>query len=173
MYFLTKDVNNDKFASSKAESYKKFKNTKWVFHGVTKHKFRYDNNSNKTKTIYLVDVTNATQLLSSKHYILPKKLLNTHGYSPDYMQLLTFGTNLKFKSAGVGLSFKQRLLVKQKNLCTHCGEPLILFDSFYGDSVHIHYIKPIYKGGSSNSITNMILLHSWCHYDIDHKNESA
>ena len=170
-YFLTKDLDNDKSTSPKAESYKKFKNTKWVFHGVTKHKSRY--NSDKTKTIYLVDVTNIAQLLSSKHYILPKNLLNIHGYSPDYMRLITFSINLKFKSAGVGLSFKQRLLVKQNNLCPHCGEPFILSDSFYGDAVHIHHIKPIYKGGSSNSTTNMVLLHSWCHYDIDHKNESA
>ena len=89
------------------------------------------------------------------------------------MHLLTFSTNLKFKSAGVGLSFKQHLLAKQNNLCTHCGKPFILSDNYYGDAVHIHYIKPIYKGGSSNSINNMELLHSWCHYDIDHKNESA
>ena len=164
-------MDNDKSTSPKTESYKRFKNTKWVFHGVTKHKSRY--NSDKTKTIYLVDVTNITQLLSSKHYILPKNLLNIHGYSPDYMRLITFSTNLKFKSAGVGLSFKQRLLAKQNNLCTHCGEPFILYDSFYSDAAYIHYIKPIYKGGSSNSITNMVLLHSWCHYDIDHKNESV
>lgn len=170
-YFLTKDLDNDESTSPKAESYKKFKNTIWVFRGVTKHKSRY--NSDKTKTIYLVDVTNITQLLSSKHYILPKNLLNIHGYSPDYMRLITFSTDLKFKSAGVDSSFKQRLLNKQNNLCTHCGEPFTLSDSFYGDAVHIHHIKPTYKGGSSNSITNMVLLHSWCHYDIDHRNESA
>ena len=89
------------------------------------------------------------------------------------MKLLTFSTNLKFKSAGVDLSFKQRLLAKQNNLCFHCGEPLITSNGFYGDAIHIHHIKPIYKGGSSNNIGNMVALHSWCHYDIDHKNESA
>jgi RNA-directed DNA polymerase len=170
-YFLTKDLTNDKSTSSKAESYKKFKNTKWVFHGSVKNKSRYNINNNKT--VYLVDVTNITQLLSSKHYILPKKLLNIHGYHSDYMCLLTFSTNLKFKSAGVDSSFKQRLLAKQNNLCVHCEEPLITSDSLYNDAIHIHHIKPIYKGGSRNSITNMVIVHSWCHYDIDHKNESA
>lgn len=164
-------MDNDKPTSSKAMNYKKFKNTKWVYHGIVKNKSRY--NTDKDKTIYLVDVTNITQVLSSKHYILPKKLLNIHGYHPNYMDLVTFSTNLKFKSAGVGLSFKQRLLAKQNNLCTHCGEPLILSGSLYGDAIHIHHIKPIYKGGSRNSITNMVLLHSWCHYNIDHKNEST
>ncbi len=170
-YFLTIDLTNDKSESSKAESYKKFKNTKWVFHGSVKNKSRYNINNNKT--VYLVDVTNITQLLSSKHYVLPKNLLNIHGYHLNYMRLLTFSTNLKFKSAGLDSSFKQRLLAKQNNLCVHCEEPLITSDSSYGDAIHIHHIEPIYKGGSSNSITNMVVLHSWCHYDIDHKNESA
>jgi len=169
--FLTIDLTNDKSESSKAESYKKFKNTKWVFHGSVKNKSRYNINNNKT--VYLVDVTNITQLLSSKHYVLPKNLLNIHGYHLNYMRLLTFSTNLKFKSAGLDSSFKQRLLAKQNNLCVHCEEPLITSDSSYGDAIHIHHIEPIYKGGSSNSITNMVVLHSWCHYDIDHKNESA
>jgi hypothetical protein len=89
------------------------------------------------------------------------------------MDLVTFSTNLRLKSAGVGLFFKQRLLAKQNNLCIHCGEPFTLSNSLYGDAVYIHHVKPIYKGGSSNSITNMVLLHPWCHYDIDHQNESA
>ena len=170
-YFLTKNLTNKESKSIKKEEYIKFKNTKWVFHGIVQSKSRY--NIYKDKTIYLVDVTNISKLLSSKHYIMPKNLLTVHGYHPDYMKLLTFSTNLKFKSAGVDLSFKQRLLAKQNNLCFHCGEPLITSNGFYGDAIHIHHIKPIYKGGSSNNIGNMVALHSWCHYDIDHKNESA
>ena len=164
-------MKNDQSTFSKKVNCKKFKNTKWVFHGIVKSKSRY--NPGNDKTIYLVDVINITKLLSSKHYILPKSLVNIHGYHPDYMRLLTFSTNLKFKSAGVDSSFKQRLLVKQKNLCAHCGEPLITSDSLYGDAIHIHHIDPIYKGGSSNSISNMKVLHSWCHREINHKNESA
>jgi 5-methylcytosine-specific restriction endonuclease McrA len=90
------------------------------------------------------------------------------------MKLVTFNTNLNFKSAGLDSSLKQRLLAKQDNLCTHCEESLLLFDGFYGDHMlHIHHLKPIFKGGSRDKISNMVLLHSWCHYDIDHKNESA
>ena len=169
-YFLTKDATSE--LSFKQKDYVKFKNTKWVFHGITKNKSRYK--INKQKTIYLVDVSNISQLLSSKHFILPKSLLSIHGYHFNYMKLVTFNTNLNFKSAGLDSSLKQRLLAKQDNLCTHCEESLLLFDGFYGDHMlHIHHLKPIFKGGSRDKISNMVLLHSWCHYDIDHKNESA
>lgn len=169
-YFLTKDLDTN--SPSKTENYTKIKNVKWVFHGTINSKSRY--NIDKHKTIYLVDVVNISQLLSSKHFMLPKKLLDVHGYHPDYMKLVTFNTNLNFKSIGINSSFKQRLLAKQNNLCTHCEESLLSLDGIYEDTtMHIHHIKPIFKGGSRNNISNMVLLHSWCHYDIDHKNESA
>ena len=139
-------MTNKKSKSIKKEEYIKFKNTKWVFHGIAQSKSWY--NTHKDKTIYLVDVTNISKLLSSKHYIMPKKLLTIHGYHPDYMKLLTLSTNLKFKSAGTDLSFKQRLLAKQNNLCFHCGELLITSDGFYCDAIYIHHIKPRYKSAS-------------------------
>jgi len=94
---LQKDNTSE--TSSKVKNYLKFKNTKWVFHGKVKSKSQY--RTNKFKTIYLVDVTNISQLLSSKHFILPKKLLTIHGYHPNYMKLVTFNTNLNFKPADV------------------------------------------------------------------------
>lgn len=162
------EMNNN---SSKKQKYLKFKNTKWVFHGKSKSKSRY--NVAKSKTIYLVDVTNISQLLSSKHFVLPKNLLLIHGYHPNYMKLVTFNTNLKFKSAGINSSFKQRLLKRQNDLCPYCQESLLDSESLYGiNMLHIHHIEPIFKGGSRDNISNMELLHSWCHYEIDHKNDS-
>lgn len=170
-YFLTENLDN-RSLPDKTKNYKKIKNVKWVFHGKVKSESKY--NAGNHKTIYLVDVGNIAQLLSSKHFILPKKFINIHGYHHDYMQLVTLNTNLKFKSAGVDSSFKQRLLSKQNNLCTHCEEPLLTSNGFYGDSnIHIHHVKPIFKCGSRNIISNMVLLHSWCHYEIEHKNGSA
>jgi RNA-directed DNA polymerase len=169
-YFLTENLNN--MPNLKSKNYIKIKNTKYVFHGIVKNESRY--NAGKHKTIYLVDVCNISQLLSSKHFNLPKKLLNIHGYHSDYMEIVTFNTNLKLKSAGIDSSFKERLLAKQNNLCTHCKQPLLNFDGFYGDfKFHIHHIKPIFRGGPRNIISNMMILHSWCHYEINHKNESA
>lgn len=180
-YFLQKAEEQNDFSGtqkpemekkvSRTRKYLKFKNTKWVFYGKSKSRSRY--NISKSKTIYLVDVTNISQLLSSKHFVLPKNLLTTHGYHPNYMKLVTFNTNLKFKSTGFDSSFKQRLLKRQNDLCPYCQESLLECESLYGtSSLHIHHIKPIFKGGSRDDISNMELLHSWCHYEIDHKNNS-
>jgi hypothetical protein len=155
----------------KKPKYSKFKNTKWVFHGKSKRKSRY--HIRKSKIIYLVDVSNISQLLSSKHFILPKNIQQIHGYHPNYMKLATFNTNLKVKSAGLNSSLKERLLKRQNDLCSYCHETLSDFENLYGTNMlHIHHIKPIFKGGSRDDISNMELLHSWCHYEIDHKNNS-
>jgi RNA-directed DNA polymerase len=166
-------AQNPEMAKSalKKPKYSKFKNTKWVFHGKSKCKSRY--HIRKFRIIYLVDVSNISQLLSSKHFILPKNIQQIHGYHPNYMKLATFNTNLKFKSAGLNSSLKERLLKRQNDLCSYCHETLSDFESLYGTNMlHIHHIKPIFKGGSRDDISNMELLHSWCHYEIDHKNNS-
>ena len=148
-------------------NYSKFKNRKWVFHGKVFEKSRYT--LEKPKTIYLVDVSNISQLLSSKVYVLPNKYLTIHGYHPNYMKIVEHNTNVNLKAGGIYASLKERLFKRQKNLCTHCNETLLGFEGVYGNSnLYIHHISPIYKGGSRNDISNMVLLHSWCHYDIDH-----
>lgn len=164
-YFLAKQT----VANRKNPEYIKFKNTKWVFHGVTRAKSRY--NVDNTKVIYLVDPGNISKLLSSRHYILPKKLLDIHAYSEDYMKVVDFNTTLNLKALGTNTGFKDRLLKKQNNLCPQCQKPLIELE--HSGGLHIHHLNPIYKGGSRNNIKNMVLLHSWCHQAINHKNEGV
>jgi RNA-directed DNA polymerase len=170
-YFLRKILSTGD-VRLKGGSYSKFKNRKWVFHGTVNKKSRY--NAGKDKIIYLVDVSNISQLLASKCYILPKKYVSIHGYHPDYMKLATHQTNVIFKTGGKYSSFKERLLKKQNNFCSQCKELLVNSEGLYGyQNLHIHHLEPIYKGGSRNSVSNMVLLHSWCHYDIDHKDLGA
>ena len=120
-----------------------------------------------------MDVTNISKLLPSKHYVLPKNLQQIHGYHPNYMKLVKFNINLKFKSAGLNPSFKQCLLKRQKDLCPYCYESLSESEGLYGiNSLHIHYIKPIFGKGSRNDISNMELLHSWCYHETDRRNYS-
>lgn len=170
-YFLRK-ISSTSDVHYKKVSCLKFKNRKWVFHSTVNKKSRY--NTGKNKTIYLVDVGNISQLLPSKYYILPKKYLTIHGYHLEYMKLVTHSTNVNFKTGGIYSSFKERLLKKQNNFCAHCKEPLVNSESLYGNqNLHIHHLEPIYRGGSRNSTSNMVLLHSWCHYDTDHKDLGA
>jgi len=91
--------------------------------------------------------------------VIPKQLLHIHAYHPDYMKVIEFNTNNNFKTLGINSSFKERLLKKQNNLCTHCEKPLLASEGIY-EGLHIHHINPIFKGGSRNKIDNMVLLHS-------------
>ena len=142
-----------------------------MFHGSVNDKSRY--NTEKRKTIYLVNVGSSTRLLSSKNYIIPNNLINIHGYHPDYFKLIEFNSNTNFKAMDAYASFKEKLLKIQDNLCGYCSKPLYFLESdklIYND-LHIHHINPISKGGSTKNIKNMIILHSWCHKDIHSKEQ--
>ena len=114
-YFLRKiDEQNSFFGIQKhkirkkvftTQKYLKLKNTKWVFHDNHKSKHLL----NKYKTIYLVDVVNISQLLSSKYYVIPINLLPAHNYHYNYRKLMIFNINLKFKSAGLNSLLKHCL----------------------------------------------------------------
>nr|YP_008475173.1 hypothetical protein [Candida labiduridarum]AGS44482.1 hypothetical protein [Candida labiduridarum] len=166
-YFLTINKLNEK--NPNKSSYTKIKRVKWVFHGIVKGDSRY---GGKIKSIYLVDTVNSTQLLSTKHYVLPKNLWHVHAYHPDYMKVIEFNTNNNFKSMGLNSSFKERLLKAQDNLCTECKKPLLSSIGLY-EGLHIHHVTPIHRGGKRNDINNMVLLHSWCHYEVDHNIRSV
>lgn len=161
-YFLIKltEIKNDNLYKIK---YVKHKNVKWTFHGKTNSLSRYNNNN--TKRIFLVDVTNVTKAVSSRNYLLLTEIKKIHGYHEDIQKIIEWNLNANFKSLGEFASFKQKLLVKQKGLCTQCNKLITTFD-IDNNRVHLHHIKLISKKGSRNNITNMNLVHSWCHKDI-------
>lgn len=156
-YFLT-------MKNSKNNEYKLIKNHKWVFHGETLVESRY---GGIVKSIYLQDVGTCSKLLSSKVYVMPLKYRKIHAYHPDYMQVVNFNTNINFQAMGLNSNFKIKLLKAQNDICPTCKKPLITSIGLY-EGLHIHHILPIAKGGKRNDIKNMILLHAWCHKDIDH-----
>ena len=161
-YFLNRSDNNLK-------NFSKFKNVKWVFHGSVRKKSRY--NPEKRKTIFLVNVGSSTRLLSSKNYIIPNNLINIHGYHPEYFKLIDFNSNTNFKAMEINAPLKEKLLKRQNNICSHCSKPLYFMESgkLIYNELHIHHVDPISKGGSTKNITNMEIIHSWCHKDIHSK----
>lgn len=170
-YFLTAKVEGTKLSNTE---YSMFKNVKWVFHGKTSAQSRY--NVDKTKLIYLVDVGNVSQLLAAKYYNIPHNLIHIHAYHNDYMKIVEYNTNVNFKALGVNAPFKQKLLIRQNNLCPVCQSTLTESSVGWTNVLHIHHINPIAKGGARNKLDNLILVHSWCHKDLhrvnrSHKNE--
>jgi RNA-directed DNA polymerase len=158
----------DETEKSKVVEYNKFKRTKWTFHGKVNEKSRY--NPETFKKIHLVNITTISQLISSKFYIIPKNLEHVHAYHPDYMKLIDFNANVNLKTMGTNSSFREKLLKKQNHLCDHCGlllhSSIIDSEQYLGENLHIHHKVPINKGGATNKIKNMALIHIWCHKDV-------
>jgi len=117
-----------------------------------------------------VNITTISQLISSKYYIIPKNIEHVHAYHPDYIKLLDFNANVNLKAMGIFSPFRDKLLKKQNFLCDHCGRSLHSFeidsDQYMGENLNIHHINPIYKGGATNKINNMALIHVGCHKDL-------
>jgi RNA-directed DNA polymerase len=153
-YFLNKDMY-------------KFKGRTWTFFGISNIKSRYNDNNNNNKTIYLQDISTTNTILSSKDYIIPKNIIDIHGFDKNYMKLVNFQANLNLKTLSKHSGFKSKLLHKQGSICNICNN-LITLDQIANGTIHIHHVVPIFKGGARSNIKNMQLLHSWCHYEIDH-----
>ena len=153
-YFLNKDKSS-------------FKGRTWTFYGVTGMESRYNENNSINKTIYLQDISNTNTILSGKEYIMPKKLLTIHGFDKNYMELVKFQANLNLKSLSKYNPFKGKLLKSQNSLCSICNR-LITLEQIANGVIHIHHVEPIFKGWARSKLKNMQLIHSWCHYEINH-----
>ena len=143
-----------------------FKGRIWTFYGISGTKSRYNENS-INKTIYLQDISTTNTILSGKEYIMPKKLLTVHGFDKNYMELVEFQANLNLKSLSKYNPFKGKLLKSQNSLCSICNR-LITLEQIAKGVIHIHHVEPIFKGGARSKLKNMQLIHSWCHYEINH-----
>jgi RNA-directed DNA polymerase len=161
-YFKTTET----IANIETENYIKVKGRMWAFHGITLAPSHYTERSGKS--IYLLDPSNCYETLSAKHFIIPKVMENIHAYSPDFMKLVEFQTNLGLLAINSKFpSIKDRLTKKQNGLCGICNHTITL-DHLANKFVHIHHIKPVFKKGSKADVNNMLLVHSWCHRTIDH-----
>jgi 5-methylcytosine-specific restriction endonuclease McrA len=121
----------------------------------------------KGKANYLLNPLNTNSILSAKHYIIPKQLTNIHAFSRDYMKLIDFNTKNNLLARGKSSSYKDKLLRYQNGLCDIC-KLTITEEHFVSGAIHIHHVKPIFKGGSRSSLSNMKVVHSWCHRTINH-----
>lgn len=161
-YFKTTET----IAGLDTENSMKVKGRKWAFHGITLASRLYSERSGKS--IYLLDPSKIYETLSAKHFIIPKKLENIHAYSPDFMKLVEFQTNLNLLAINIKLpTLKPQLTKKQNGICVVCNE-LITLDHLANKFVQIHHIKPVFKKGSKADVNNMQLVHSWCHSTIDY-----
>ncbi len=165
IYFLRSQEKITRKTNTRNVDYSTFKATRWVFSGIVWAESRY--NPDSTKRIFMVDPSNISQVLSTKEYCIPKPLIDIHAFAEDYMKLVTWCINVNIKALGINNTRKQRLLKQQNGLCAVCGK-VLEESNFLKSQLHIHHINPIFRGGSAADVKNMILLHAWCHRDLDH-----
>jgi len=149
-------------------------NTKWNFFGTVSNERRYS--LGKGAITWLVDPTTVTTTVPAKIFNIPKDMYHIHGYHDDISKLEEKLVKANFASMGKTEGMKGELSKKQKGLCPICNNSLFLnadksvIETGYLDIVHI---LPISKGGSKNSISNIRLVHRWCHKELHNSpNES-
>lgn len=66
---------------------------------------------------------------------------------------------------------KQQALLRQKNRCASCGEPISSINQIgkvshkYGEGAHAHHMKHCQHGGT-NALSNCVILCEACHYSV-------
>jgi hypothetical protein len=171
MYFLTKAKPLKKeqlYPDSpipEQEPFSKFKNTKWTFHGESQAESRFKEKS--TRTMYLLDPTNSSPILTATKFTLPTILREVHAFHSRVEEFLEWRLNLALKSNPRTPTLKEKLFQSQKGLCGLCHKS-IEHEFIHYNTVHIDHINPIKKGGPKANIKNMSLVHSWCHRSHKH-----
>lgn len=138
----------------------KFKNRTAVFHGMTLKNSRYTD-SDSGKTNYLLDPFDFP-ILAANNYNFPNNLKSIHAYDPNYLKLIQFNVDNQIKAMGKFDSIKEKLFKKQKGICIICNN-YIHIDNIHSTELHIDHIIPILKKGRKSAISNMRLLHKYCH----------
>jgi len=145
--------------SKKDDKFIKFKNTKWTFHGISRTESRYSKTTEKTRIAYLLKPTDSSPILTATKHVLPLTLRLVHAYHPKIDELIKFKLRLSLLSSSKTPTLKEKIFKAQKGLCGLCNNP-IDFESLHLNTVHIHHIEPIKKGGNKFKLSNLTITHS-------------
>lgn len=142
------------------------KRHKWTFVGITKTNSRYSEAQGKGR--FLLDPTLVTKTLSARQYSIPNKLLPIHAYHEDVNKLKEHMFKINFQGLGSNEGLKGRLMKKQKGICPLCDNYLF-FNSdgstMLSGNLNIDHIIPLSKNGPKTAISNLRVVHVWCHKD--------
>jgi RNA-directed DNA polymerase len=146
-------------------SAKNFKGRYWNFTGKTLGNSRFNGGTSGKKNVLLNAFDVVT--LAASDYNLPTQLKSVKAFSKDHTDLIKFNLNLQIKSMPKYKysSIKERLFVKQKGMCLLCNN-YIDFENINNRNLHIDRIIPISKRGAKTLITNLRLVHIWCHINL-------
>jgi 5-methylcytosine-specific restriction endonuclease McrA len=164
LYFLTDQKDKEKTVDGNSplidsvNKNSKFKNNKWTFHGKSWTKSRY----NKTKLerfAYLLNPTNCTPITAAIRYLLPEKLRDINAFDKDIKRVIDKRLKLTLEISPKTPTLKEKLFKIQNGKCWICDR-LIDYEYLHYNTVHIHHIHPIMKGGSKFVLKNLAITHS-------------
>jgi HNH endonuclease len=162
MYFLRplkSEIDPDSPTPLEKIGYHKFKNTKWTFFGLSKTENRYTNVKGKKRIAYLLNPGSSTPIVTATKYILPLRLRTTHAFHPRVQELIDFKLRLALMASPKTPTLKEKLFKAQKGMCGLCNRP-IEFECLHFNTVDIHHINPIKKGGDKLKLSNLTITHS-------------
>jgi retron-type reverse transcriptase len=149
------------------DGYLKMKNVKWVFYGLTRTKSRFSKKENRTS--FLLNPTQCATVLAATKYLLPENLRTCHAFDDPVKvgKIIKIKLDVALMSSPKTPTLKEQLFKKQEGLCFLCKE-IMDPEYLHFNSIHIHHINPIKKGGNKYSIKNLALTHIWCHRSHKH-----
>ena len=139
---------------------------KWTFSAKTLANSRHSTKIGKMRA--LLDPTQVTKTVSARNYSIPNKYLEIHAYHEDIYLLINLMVQQNFKALGDNEGVKGKLLLRQKGLCPLCERSLYFNmegSVMQAGNLHIDHIVPLKDGGSKTTLSNLRLLHRWCHND--------
>jgi hypothetical protein len=97
--------------------------------------------------------------MAGKEFIIPDEIVHIHAFEKGAKALMEFQATVNLKTLGKYNPKKGKLLRRQNSLCSICNE-LITLEQMSDGVIHIHHVNPIFKGGSTSNLENMMLVHS-------------
>lgn len=168
-YFLNErsDAKGSSQIHSRTRMHKKRKGLTWAFSGLVTVNSCYFRNRKNEKRNYLYNVTKGKTITSALTYNIPVALKKIHFYHFQRLKLMEWIVSVNFKVLGFCFNKKTKLYKKQKSLCFVCHN-LIEDQKFYTNEMYTYCVNLISKSGSSSFDKNIALIHSFCHYSINH-----
>lgn len=129
-----------------------------MLYGKSSQDSRYKNEKVQ-RIAYLLNPVNTFPVLATVKYLLPTELRNVNAFDERITETIMFKLKLTLTTSAKTPTLKEKLYKLQKGQCSMCNR-IIEFENLHFNTVHIHHINPIKKGGDKLTLKNLALTHS-------------
>lgn len=100
-------------------------------------------------------------IVAAIRHLLPEEFKTVNAFDDAVIveKIARFKLNLSIISSPKTPTLKEKLYKTQKGVCSMCNK-IIDSEYIHNNSVHIHHIDPIKKGGNKFAYKNLTIVHS-------------